>query len=147
MLKSSAAKTALALSVITFFGAVIFLLIPMRYQALTLGSAQIKITRATTKAQQVKGLSGRSNLKKDEGLLFVFSESSKEHCVWMKDMNFVIDVLWFDESKKIVETIDDLQPGTYPQTFCPKQNVLYMLEVNSGSIQKNQWKIGQQAAF
>lgn len=147
MPKSSVAKTALALSVITFFGAVIFLLIPMRYHYLTLGSAQVKITWATTKSQQVKGLSGRSNLKKDEGLLFVFSESAKEHCVWMKDMNFAIDVLWFDESKKIVESIDDLQPSTYPQTFCPKQNVRYMLEVNSGSIQKNQWKIGQQAAF
>ena len=148
MPKSSVAKTALALSLFVFVVAVsLLLLLPKTHETLTLGGVKLNIARATTIAQQAKGLSGRPQVKADEGLLFVFSNSSKEHCVWMKDMQFAIDVLWLNQHKAVVDTLENLQPNTYPRAFCPKQDAKYMLETIAGAVQNNRWKIGQQAAF
>jgi len=60
----------------------------------------IKVDLALTPETQEKGLSGRSGLKDDEGMLFVFEKPDK-YSFWMKDMNFPIDIIWMGEDMRV----------------------------------------------
>lgn len=79
----------------------------------------------------MKGLSGRSSLQRDQGMLFVFEKPGK-YCFWMKDMNFPIDIIWINESKKVVTVKENVKPESYPDSFCPSESARYVIEVNAG---------------
>jgi hypothetical protein len=86
------------------------------------------------------------NLAKNEGMLFVFNHPS-QHVFWMKDMNFPIDMIWLDENLKIIYFQKNVLPESYPATFGPDQNSLYVLEVNAGFSDKHNLKIGDSLSF
>src|SRR5690606_29825935 len=44
------------------------------------------------------GLSKYDMLPQTQGMLFVF-DGSQSACMWMKDMNFAIDIVWLNEKK------------------------------------------------
>ena len=81
-----------------------------------------------------RGLSGRDNLKKGTGMLFVFDEI-KKHSMWMPDMKFPLDVIWLDETLSVVHISYGLQPCEDRRT-CPSRNSVYAckyaIEVNEG---------------
>lgn len=93
-----------------------------------------------------KGLSGRKSLAEKEGMLFVFTRLGK-HEFWMKDMNFSIDIIWFNEEGKIVHIERSVSPSTYPRVFAPQSDALYVLEINSGLSDKIGLKMGDQFNF
>ena len=78
-----------------------------------------------------KGLSGRSNLLPRHGLLFVFQTLGK-YGIWMKDMNFAIDIIWLNDNQRIVGLAANIQPDSYPEVFRPQTDSLYVLEINAG---------------
>src|SRR3989344_9043068 len=95
-----------------FSFAIVIVLILVIYQLLTvvkidntpyikIAGQTIKVDLVLTPAEQEKGLSGRSELKEGEGMLFVFNKPDK-HLFWMKDMNFPIDIIWLDVNKKVI---------------------------------------------
>ena len=51
---------------------------------------------ADTSEERAQGLSGREALLSDEGMLFIFGESST-HSFWMKEMKFPIDIIFTRE--------------------------------------------------
>jgi uncharacterized membrane protein (UPF0127 family) len=87
---------------------------------------------AKTSEAREKGLSGRSGLKADQGMIFVFDTPDKQ-CFWMKDMKFPIDILWFDSGKKLVYEIRELSPSTYPESFCSPSSAQYVVELPAGT--------------
>jgi uncharacterized membrane protein (UPF0127 family) len=93
-----------------------------------------------------KGLSGHAPLKDNEGMLFIFKNPGK-YGFWMKDMNFPIDIIWFDENHRIVHIEKALSPSTYPKAFTPAEDSLYVLEVSSGISDKRGFKIGDTFEF
>ncbi len=90
-----------------------------------------------------KGLSGRSGLAPNEGMLFVFANSD-EHSFWMKDMLFPIDIIWIDENWKVVDIEPNVSPNTYPKIFVPNAPAKYVLEISAGESVKNGITIGEQ---
>jgi len=82
-------------------------------------------------AERKKGLSGRERLPEDAGLLFVF-EQAGQHCFWMKDMRFSIDMLWLDAQKRVIKIQEAVAPETYPNSFCPDEPAKYVIELNAG---------------
>ena len=64
-------------------------------------------------------------------MLFVLDTPSIQG-VWMKDMEFSIDIIWIDENKKIITIARDVAPVTYPQVFYPTELAKYILEVPAG---------------
>jgi uncharacterized membrane protein (UPF0127 family) len=42
-------------------------------------------------------------------MLFVFEDSAK-YSFWMKDMKFLIDIIWLDNDGKVVHIEQNLQP-------------------------------------
>jgi uncharacterized protein len=106
----------------------------------------LKVELALTPKEQEQGLSGRENLKNDEGMLFIFQKSSKNY-FWMKDMNFPIDIIWIDENFRVVFIEKEALPESYPLTSGPNQNSRYVLEVLGGFSEKNNLKEEDKVKF
>jgi uncharacterized membrane protein (UPF0127 family) len=112
---------------------------------------EIKIEVADTEVKRMKGLSGRKSLPEDSGLLFV-SEKEETNGIWMKDMNFPIDIAWLDSNKKILDIKTNVNPDTYPQIFYPEKDGVkikssYVLETNAGFFETSGIKIDDVAEF
>ena len=101
-----------------------------------IGDATLRVEIVDTPELQEKGLSERTSLKKNQGMLFVFEKPGR-YGFWMKDMNFALDIIWIGQDKKIVEIMRNIGPETFPQAFYPKGLVQYVLEVNAGWIEQN----------
>src|SRR6266542_6597913 len=56
---------------------------------------------AKTQPTREKGLSGTTSLRSEEAMLFVYDSDGKWP-IWMKDMNYPIDIIWLDKDKKVV---------------------------------------------
>lgn len=101
-----------------------------------IGGQMLKVDLALTPAEQEKGLSGKISLASNTGMLFIFPEPGKYY-FWMKNMNFPIDMIWFDENLQVIFIQKDVLPESYPETFGPNQNSKYVLEVSAGFSEKN----------
>ena len=104
------------------------------------------LERVSLEQDLEKGLSGRESMPENQGMLFTF-ESSGKHCFWMKDMKFPLDMIWINADKKVVYVKKNVQPSTYPNTFCPDQPALYVIEVNAGVADKAYLSPGSQLQF
>ncbi len=98
----------------------------------------------SSEASQQKGLSGRSLLAPEAGMLFLYT-SSTERCFWMKDMRFPIDIIWADANRRITRIEPKLSPDTYPQSYCA--DAQYVIELPAGSAAKNGLQAGRQLSF
>ncbi len=101
-----------------------------------IGQANVLAEMATTPESQARGLSGRVNLGRNEGMWFPFSKS-KAPAFWMRDMLMPIDIIWVRQGR--VVAISEQVPPPAPNT--PLRNLpLYaspvpadaVLEVNAG---------------
>jgi uncharacterized membrane protein (UPF0127 family) len=102
---------------------------------------------ARTPEAREKGLSGTTGLRENEGMLFIYDTEDK-WAMWMKDMNYPIDIIWLDKDKKVVYIVKNAPPESYPyESFTPKQNAKYVLELPAGMVGKKAISIGKQAAF
>jgi len=109
---------------------------PESPETIQIGDNLIKVSIADTKETQAEGLSGRESLGQDEGMLFIFEKPDK-YGFWMKEMNFAIDIVWIDESKKIIGVEKNVEPETFPKTFYPENPIKYALELPSGYAVKH----------
>ena len=96
--------------------------------------------------EQAQGLSGRENLKENEGMLFIFLIPDK-YGFWMKDMKFSLDLIWMDKNLAIVDITKNLSPETFPAVFSSSSPVKYVLEVNAGWSDRNKIKTGDTVVF
>ena len=121
-------------------------LMPENIKSVKIAGQNIKVDLALTDSEIVQGLSGRRDLKDNEGMLFVFDRPGN-YPFWMKDMNFSIDMIWIDENMKVVYIKKDARPESYPVTYGPNESAKYVLEVVSGFSDKNNLKAGDAVGF
>src|SRR5450759_2107151 len=108
-------------------------------QSVKIAGQNIKVDLALTPAEQEQGLSARTTLAEDSGMLFVFDRPG-QYPFWMKDMNFPIDMIWITEDMKVVYIKKDARPELYPETYGSGNDAKYVLEVVSGFSDKNNLK-------
>lgn len=101
---------------------------------------------ADSSEERSKGLSGRPALANDEGMLLIYDES-KINGIWMRDMNFSIDILWIDENLRVVHIEEKISPSTYPEIFYPNLPAKYILEVYSGQVEAQGLSLGDQVVL
>lgn len=112
-----------------------------------LGSGTFQVGVAQDSSSRAKGLSGEASINPDGGLLFVFDTDDKWG-IWMKDMNFPIDIVWLDASKNVVYIVKDADPAlSSNHTFEPNKPARYALELMAGSTSQYSIKIGDTAVF
>jgi uncharacterized protein len=100
-----------------------------------------------TYEQILLGLSNKSSIKENEGMLFVLNPSSRRG-FWMKDMKFPIDVIWLNENKEIVHIKKSLEPCvTNCPVYYPDRESKYVLETVAGFADKQNLKVGDKVFF
>jgi uncharacterized membrane protein (UPF0127 family) len=111
-----------------------------------INNIEIDVDIADSVALQTKGLSGRSVLNEEEGMLFIFPDD-KIRYFWMKDMLFPIDIIWIDKEGRIIG-IEENAPkpeGSTPDyklsIYSSPKPVPYVLEVNAGFSERNNIKV------
>ena len=102
----------------------------------------LEVQIADTDSLRVRGLMFQNELPYNEGMLFVF-DGSDTRPMWMLNMQFNLDVIWFDENTNVVAIEKDVPPcrTTIEVVACRENgvsgdNAKYVLEVTSGFVDK-----------
>ena len=112
-----------------------------------LNDREYEVTVPQNEAERIQGLSGTESLAPDKGMLFVF-EREGNWGIWMKDMNYPIDIIWLDDDKRVVHMVENASPESYPETtFRPERPARYVVELAAGGIADASVSIGDQATF
>lgn len=113
-----------------------------------IGDTIIQAELATSTEALARGLSGRTFLAPDQGMLFVFNSPSR-HRFWMPEMNFPLDIIWIKDGQIADITrqaTNDFDPSA-PVFYQPRTPVRFVLEVNSGFAHKHNLRIGERVIF
>jgi len=105
------------------------------------GELQLRASVADTESERQQGLSGTPVLPTGIVKLFIF-ESPAVWGFWMKGMNYPIDIIWLDADKKIIHVAANLAPETYPTSFLPPVDSLYVIETPAGQAEREQMVVG-----
>ncbi len=95
------------------------------------------IELATNAPAREHGLMARPTLAADDGMLFVFA-SSAPRAFWMKNTLIALDILYFDDMRKLVSVQPDVPPCTadpcpvYPSSGAAR----YVLELAAGTARR-----------
>ena len=102
----------------------------------------LEVQIADSDSLRVRGLMFQNELPYDEGMLFVFDGSSTR-AMWMLNMQFNLDIIWFDEDANVVAIEKDVPPckTTVEVVACRENgvsadNAKYVLEVTAGFVDK-----------
>ena len=90
---------------------------------------------AKTNEEQVKGLMYRLELKKNEGMLFLF-DNEKKTSFWMKNTFIPLDIIFINKNG----SINKIYKNTIPKSkkrIISKGEVLAVLEINAGEAIRN----------
>ena len=100
----------------------------------------LEVQIADSDSLRVRGLMFQDELPYNEGMLFVFDESGTRP-MWMLNMQFNLDVIWFDENTNVVAIEKDVPPckTTVEVVACRENgvsgnNAIYVLEVTAGYV-------------
>ncbi len=103
-----------------------------------------KVEIADSKEERTKGLMDRESLNKDAGMFFVYEEPNPKMAFWMPNMNFSLDMIFFDKDMKVVDYFKEVPPCETESCphYVPSVVSQYVLEVNSGTIDEIGLEIG-----
>lgn len=102
----------------------------------------LQVQVADTEPRRIRGLMFQDQLPYDQGMIFVF-EQPGSYSLWMLNMQFALDMIWFDAQGNIVHIEKDVPPCKTAietmtcQSIIPEGKAMYILEVTSGFIDKN----------
>jgi uncharacterized protein len=117
-----------------------------QFRKVKIGTTVINAEVVSREEDLIRGLSGRASLATSTGMLFVFDHPDKWG-IWMKDMNFPIDVVWLDKDLKVNHIVKSMMPGSYPVSYSPAEPALYVLELPEGEIERSVISIGQKVVI
>ena len=100
----------------------------------------LEVQIADTEPRHVRGLMFQNELPFDQGMLFVFDKPGPKS-MWMLNMQFPLDIIWFDEDGNIVSISKDVPPCQTPSEImacesdgATSRDAKYALEVTAGFV-------------
>ncbi len=102
-----------------------------------IGSSTVFASVAKTWPDRIKGLSDTPYLPDEVVKFFVF-DSLGLHSIWMKNMNYSLDIIWLDEAGSIVHIVEGAAPESFPAMFVPDSPAMYVVEAVEGFVKKNE---------
>ena len=102
----------------------------------------LQVYIADTDPRRMRGLmfETESFLADDKGMLFVFDEPGNRS-MWMKNMQFHLDIIWFNENGNVVSIEKNVPPCITPvevmsckSVGVSADNAKYVLELTSGYV-------------
>lgn len=110
---------------------------------IVIGATTVQASIADSLPERIKGLSDTPYLPDGIVKLFAFGAEG-EHSIWMKDMNYPIDIIWVAKAGQIVHIKKDVAPETYPESFASPKPAWYVIETPAGFVEKSGIKIGDE---
>ena len=103
------------------------------------GAHSFDVEIASTAPARAQGLSGRDGLPENGGMLFVFPSAGK-YGFWMKDMKFVLDLVWI-HGDHVVGVTENVLPESGRTIFTltsyyPPEPVERVLEIPAGAVKR-----------
>jgi len=105
-----------------------------------IGDQVFHVEPAVTPLERTLGLSGRTSIPRDGGMMFVF-ETEGQYGFWMKDMEFPLDLIWIDSDCYVTDLTENANPADNDSdlseiiSYVPQNPVQYVLEINGGLIE------------
>jgi len=102
----------------------------------------LEVQIADSEPRRVRGLMFQEQLPYDQGMIFVF-EKPGLYSLWMLNMQFPLDMIWFDQDGMVVHIEKNVPPCktaleiTTCQSVVPDHEAFYVLEVTSGFVDEN----------
>lgn len=115
-----------------------------REKAISINGKRLRAIIADSEAKRMIGLMFRKSLGSGKCMLFVFPYEGF-HGIWMYNMQFAIDVVWFDGKLCVVDIMEGFKPcksflGCKP--YVPVAKAKYVAELNAGAVKKYKIRIG-----
>lgn len=116
-------------------------------EMLHLNKTMLRVEIADDEDSRRRGLSGRLGIDENYGMLFVF-DATDRHQMWMKDMNFSVDMIWINERKRVVHVQYNVKPDVEPyEKYSPTVPARYVLEVKAGVAKRAGATVGSPVKF
>lgn len=109
------------------------------FVVLRIGEADLSAEIAATPAERAVGLSGRRQLEKDSGMLFVFERPLRPQ-FWMRDTGVPLSIAFIDDDNRVVEMYD-MKPYSL-RLYRPRKPVRYALEMQRGWFRAKRVAVG-----
>jgi uncharacterized protein len=110
---------------------------------IVIGETAVQASVADSIPERIKGLSDTPYLPDGLVKLFAFGAEG-EHGIWMKDMNYPLDIIWVAKDGKIVHIEENVSPATYPDSFSSPKPAWYVIEANAGFVASSSVAVGDE---
>ena len=114
-----------------------------------LGSTRYTVEIADNDSERAQGLMFRDAMDEDRGMLFIHDEQMPL-AYWMKNTKIPLDILYFDNDRKLVSQQRDVPPCSLGNSCPPYPSGVparYVLELNAGQAAKLGLKEGDALIF
>ena len=84
----------------------------------------------------------------DKAMLFVYPKPTTP-VFWMEGMRFPLDIIFISKGK-IIEVVKEAMPPMPEQvrkTYSPPASIDWVLEVNAGLSDRQEWKVGDKVTL
>jgi len=119
----------------------------LRLKQVAIGDVVFTVDVADTPDLRAVGLSGRTGIERNQGMLFLFDKPDL-YGFWMKDMLFPIDIIWIRD-KQVVGVTEDLplSASEFPPVFYAPSFIDAALEIRAGEVRVREIMVGDQVVF
>ena len=114
-----------------------------------LGGQRYRVEVADDDAERARGLMFRDELASGTGMIFLHDREEPQ-AYWMKNTKIPLDILYFDNARKLVAQQRDVPPCTAGNACPPYPSnapARYVLELNAGEAAKLKLQNGAQLKF
>lgn len=95
---------------------------------------------ASTREDQVRGLSNRDSICSNCGMLFIFKKEGN-YGIWMKDTRIPLDIIWLNSEFQVVKITTSLETNS-TITYTNQTPAKYVIELNANEVFKRGLEIG-----
>lgn len=109
-----------------------------------LGGQRYTVEIADEEAERGRGLMFRDSMAANHGMLFIH-ERNEPRSYWMKNTHIPLDILYFDEARRLVSQQRDVPPcalGDACPSYPSDAPAIYVLELNAGQAARLQLQDG-----
>jgi uncharacterized membrane protein (UPF0127 family) len=114
-----------------------------------LGGQRYVIEIADDDAERARGLMFRDEMPADHGMLFIH-EREEPRAYWMKNTHIPLDILYFDDKRRLVTQQRDVPPCSLGDRCPPYPSdapARYVLELNAGEAARLKLEPGAELIF
>ena len=114
-----------------------------------LGGQRYSVEIADDDAERARGLMFRDSMEADHGMLFIHDREEPQ-AYWMKNTRIPLDILYFDNQRKLVTQQRDVPPcslGDQCPPYPSEAPARYVLELNAGEAARLKLEPGAELQF